>query len=84
MFDQIVRFFFKKNLDSTNLKWMAWHSLNGGTLAVEFQHGGVYAYTGVPRSEYRYLAAVHNGGGSVGSAFHHSIKLGGFDYARVS
>jgi len=79
-----IRYFFRREVDSTNLKWMAWHPLGGGTMAVEFRHGGVYTYNGVPLSAYRTLVAAHTTGESVGSAFHHEVKRAGYAYERLS
>lgn len=79
-----IRYFFRRSVDSTNLKWMAWHPLGGGTMAVEFRHGGTYTYSGVPLSTYRSLVKAHTNGESVGSAFHSEIKRAGYAYARLS
>lgn len=76
--------FFWRSLNSSNLKRMSWHPLGGGTMAVEFQHGGVYYYKGVSLSRYRVLVQAHTDGESVGSLFHHLIKQGGYEYQRVS
>lgn len=49
------------------------------TLEIEFHHGGVYQYYGVP-------SQVHDGlmeAESKGSYFHNYIKLPGFPYKKV-
>ena len=53
-------------------------------MAVEFRSGKTYTYDGVSLSRYRVLVPAHNDGESLGSLFHHLIKLGGYDYAQVS
>lgn len=84
MLDKVVRFFFRREVESTNLRWMAWHSLGGGTLAVEFQSGTVYAYEGVPRSVYRRLVKAQRDGESVGSTFSREVRNAGYAYERLS
>jgi hypothetical protein len=84
MFSMVSSLFFKRQVDSSNLSWISWHPMGRGTLAVQFQNGGVYAYSGVPLKTYRELVAAHTGGESVGSTFHKQIKLGGFSYAKLS
>lgn len=49
------------------------------TLEIEFHHGSVYQYYGVP-------AEIHDGlinAGSKGTFFHQSIKKGGYPYSKV-
>lgn len=84
MMEMVMRFFFRRSVESSNLAWMAWHPLNGGTLAVEFQHGGMYTYAGVPLSAYRELVKAHESEESVGSTFYHEIKRAGYAYERLS
>lgn len=48
-------------------------------LEIEFHHGGVYQYYGVPRQVYEGLMAAE----SKGSYFHHYIKLAGCPYKKV-
>ena len=84
MLNKVMRFFFRRQVESSNLKWVAWHPLGGGTLAVEFQSGGMYAYSGVPLKTYKGLVAAHKNNESVGSTFHNHIKLGGYAYERLS
>lgn len=76
--------FMWRKVESSSLKAMSWHPLGGGTMAVRFQSGSEYRYTGVPLAVYRGLVAVHKAGESLGSAFHHEIKVAGYDFARVS
>lgn len=49
------------------------------TLEVEFQHGGVYQYFGVP--EHLYLGLMSTS--SHGQYFDAHVKKGGFAYVRV-
>ena len=84
MFSMVSRFFFKRQVDSSLMQWMAWHPLGGGTLAVEFYKGSVYTYTGVPLEAYRELVAAHTGGESVGKTFQATIKNAGYSYAKLS
>lgn len=49
------------------------------TLEIEFRHGGVYQYYGVPKE-------VHEGlmmAASKGSYFHRNVKMAGYPYSRV-
>lgn len=50
------------------------------TLEVEFQHGGVYQYFGVPGHVYEGLI----GAASKGSFFHQNIKMAGFANQKVA
>ncbi len=50
------------------------------TLEIEFHHGGVYQYFGVP-------AEIHDGlinAGSKGTFFHQYIKKGGYPYSKIN
>lgn len=49
------------------------------TLEIEFHHGGVYQYYGVPRRVYMGLMKAE----SKGSYFYQHIKLGGYPYKKV-
>lgn len=49
------------------------------TLEIEFDHGGVYQYSGVPQAEYDGLMSAS----SHGSYFDRHIKKGGYSYRKV-
>jgi hypothetical protein len=49
------------------------------TLEIEFYHGGIYQYFGVPQDIYDGLINAS----SKGKYFHQTIKLGGFPFQKV-
>lgn len=49
------------------------------TLEIEFHHGGVYQYYGVPSQVHEGLMKAE----SKGSYFHHNIKMAGYPYKKV-
>lgn len=49
------------------------------TLEVQFTHGGIYQYSGVPASIYRNLMSA----GSKGSFFDRYIRKGNFPYRQI-
>lgn len=57
----------RQSVDSKNIASVGWED---GKLEVEFRHGGVYVYEGVPESDYKDLISAP----SVGSHFHRRIK----------
>jgi hypothetical protein len=50
------------------------------TLEIEFTHGGVYQYFGVPPGDYDELMGAE----SKGSGFHEIIRARGYPYSRVN
>jgi hypothetical protein len=57
----------RTHVNSSNITSIGW---GHGTLEVEFHHGGVYQYSGVPESVYRAFLSAY----SKGSYFHDHIK----------
>ena len=55
------------------------YELQNATLEIEFAHGGVYEYYGVPPSDYEELM----GAPSKGVGFHEIIRARGYPYTRV-
>lgn len=56
-------------VSSSNLQSVGYDA-ESSTLEVEFHHGGIYQYYGVPESAYRALMSA----GSVGSYFSRNIR----------
>lgn len=68
----------RKTVASSNIA--SWGYDEGSqTLEIEFHHGGIYQYEGVPPSLVREL----DGAGSVGQFFHQRIKQGGFSSKKL-
>ncbi len=59
----------RQPVESSNLKSVGYDPQTQ-TLEIEFQHGGVYQYLGVPESIYNSLMSAP----SLGSYFYHEIR----------
>jgi len=65
-------------VSSSNLKSVGYDAANS-TLEVEFLHGGIYQYSGVPAARYSGLM----GAPSKGEYFDANIKKAGFAFQKV-
>lgn len=65
-------------VSSSNLASVG-YDLNSAILEVEFNHGGIYQYSGVPEEVHQGLM----GAGSHGSYFDQFVKKAGYAYAKV-
>lgn len=65
-------------VSSTNLASVGYDA-SSAVLEVEFNHGGVYQYSGVPEEIHQGLMCA----GSHGTYFDQFIKKAGFAYAKV-
>lgn len=54
-----------------------------GILEVEFRHGGVYQYYGVPAAVHDALMATDRAGQSVGKYFDVYVKKAGYSYVEL-
>lgn len=59
----------RQNVQSSNIDSIGYDKENL-TLEIEFEHGGVYQYNGVPENEYNNLMSAN----SIGSYFAQNIK----------
>lgn len=66
-------------VSSSNLASVG-YDMNGAVLEVEFNHGGVYQYSGVPSEIYQGLMNA----GSHGTFFDQFVKKAGYSYSKVS
>jgi len=55
------------------------YEVSSRTLEIEFKHGGVYQYFGVPASDYEELMNAP----SKGAGFHEIIRAHNYPYSRV-
>ncbi len=65
-------------VSSSNLASVG-YDVNSAVLEIEFNHGGVYQYTGVP--EEIYLGLIN--AGSHGIYFNEFIKKAGYPYSKI-
>lgn len=65
-------------VSSSNLASVGYDSCSA-TLEVEFNHGGIYQYSGVPEEIHQGLMSA----GSHGTYFDKFIKKAGFPYSKV-
>jgi len=68
----------REPVSSTNLASVGYDA-STAVLEVEFNHGGVYQYSGVPEEIYQGLLSA----GSHGTFFDQFIKKAGYAYAKV-
>ena len=68
----------RTSVSSSNLASVGYDS-NAQILEVEFLHGGVYQYSGVPPSVYAGLMTAS----SHGSYFDQNVKKAGYNYRKV-
>lgn len=66
------------SVSSSNLAAVAYDA-DTSTLFIRFNHGGAYAYDGVPQSEYTELLSAP----SHGKYFDAHIKKGGYPYRKI-
>jgi len=55
------------------------YELRSDTLEIEFKHGGVYQYFGVPLGDYEKLMSAP----SKGAGFHEIIRAGNYPFSKV-
>ena len=67
----------REQVDSSNLASVGYNEENE-ILEIEFNHGGIYQYSDVPRKEYVSLMNAD----SLGSYFHHNIR-DVYDYNKL-
>ena len=65
-------------VQSSNLNSVGYDA-DSSILEIEFHHGGIYQYSGVPSSVHEELMAA----GSKGTYFDQAIKKGGYPYSKV-
>jgi hypothetical protein len=65
-------------VQSSNLASVGYDS-DSATLEIEFHHGGIYQYYGVPSDVHDGLMAA----GSKGTYFDQTIKKAGYSYSKV-
>lgn len=65
-------------VSSSNLASIGYDT-NSAVLEVEFNHGGIYQYSGVPEEIYQGLMNA----GSHGTYFDQFVKKAGYSYAKV-
>jgi hypothetical protein len=65
-------------VSSSNLKSVGYDEASS-TLEVEFLHGGIYQYSGVPETRYSSLMSAP----SKGEYFDANIKKAGYSYRKV-
>jgi KTSC domain len=68
----------RTSVSSSNLTSVGYDSISQ-TLEVEFNHGGIYQYSGVPASVYADLMAAS----SHGQYFDRYIKKAGYSYRKI-
>lgn len=68
----------RMSVQSSNISSVGYDQASS-SLEIEFHHGGVYQYYGVPGHVYEGLMKAE----SKGSYFHHYIKLPGYPYKKV-
>ncbi len=68
----------REPVSSTNLASVGYDA-SSAVLEVEFNHGGVYQYSGVPEEIHQGLMSA----GSHGSYFDQFVKKAGYAYAKV-
>ena len=69
----------RTSVSSSNLASVGYDS-STQVLEIEFLHGGIYQYSGVPSSVYAGLMAAS----SHGSYFDQNVKKSGYSYRKVS
>ena len=67
----------RQSVDSSNLASIGYDEENE-ILEIEFNHGGIYQYSDVPKDEYESLMNAD----SLGSYFYHNIR-GEYDYVKL-
>ncbi len=65
-------------VSSSNLASVG-YDLNGAVLEVEFNHGGVYQYSGIPDEVYQGLMTA----GSHGTFFNEFVKKAGYPCSKI-
>ena len=68
----------KTPVSSSNLASVG-YDVSGAVLEVEFNHGGVYQYSGVPEEVYLGLMNA----GSHGKYFDQHVKKAGYSYTKI-
>ena len=66
------------SVSSSNLASVGYDAINA-VLEVEFNHGGIYQYSGVPDEVHQGLMSA----GSHGSYFDQFVKKAGYSYVKV-
>lgn len=66
-------------VSSSNLASIGYDA-NGAVLEVEFNHGGIYQYSGVPEEIFQGLMSA----GSHGTYFDKFVKKAGYSYSKVA
>ncbi len=67
------------SVSSSNLEAIGYNE-EEEVLQVEFSNGTIYQYSNVPEEVYEGLMSAS----SKGSYFHYEVKIGGYDFKRVS
>jgi len=68
----------RQQIESTSIRSVGYEP-HGGTLEIEFMHGGIYRYFDVPPLVYEQLMAAE----SKGTGFHDFIRSGGYKFSRI-